>query len=551
MKFKLAAGVCLAASILSGGALAQTPQEPVKQPVNPHLLGRLTGGSTLERFLTALRAEFARMDADGNGILDQSDLDLHEAMGAANLRTSFAIQIMRSDLDGDGAVTEAEIRKRLQYEWRSNGAMQRVAPPGQPSPQERLEQEIRKAMAADTDKDARVTWKEAAEHYKQQPGYAQAASMGMSALGRQMIALAPAGKSSITVEQFVETATAFFHTVDSDGNGTISLDELDVVRKEAGRANAEAARQRMQESVRVVCDMPKASDAAKVALLGAYQTESLSSVALGSQDDVTGVGNIVVEPGKEPLYVVVASYRPTIWRFYGAVERIERAVIVSSRPAPAKSGAKPLVAAGVTGLPADRVSFPERANCLNYFTEASSTASTKAVAAVKAAMGKGPDVVAAKYAMVAFNVPSGKIESMGSSQPGLQIVQGNVTYMLHDGKVTVVKPDRSLAHEFERFSPGGVVTVDAKSVVASVPAEPYEVLPQEAGLLQLIKSGALTRNDKGEFLINKKIRIPAGLAGAHSVKFLLLRGVPEPDGDAGHSTIISEETGKPVQPHKG
>jgi hypothetical protein len=27
------------------------------------------------------------------------------------------------------------------------------------------------------------------------------------------------------------------------------------------------------------------------------------------------------------------------------------------------------------------------------------------------------------------------------------------------------------------------------------------------------------------------------------VKFLLLRGVPEPDGDPGHSDIISEETG--------
>lgn len=48
-------------------------------------------------------------------------------------------------------------------------------------------------------------------------------------------------------------------------------------------------------------------------------------------------------------------------------------------------------------------------------------------------------------------------------------------------------------------------------------------------------------------MINKKIRFPAGLAGAHSVKFLLLRGVPKPDGNPGHSTVISEETGEALR----
>jgi hypothetical protein len=57
----------------------------------------------------------------------------------------------------------------------------------------------------------------------------------------------------------------------------------------------------------------------------------------------------------------------------------------------------------------------------------------------------------------------------------------------------------------------------------------------------------LTRNENGEFLINKKTRLPAGLTGSHSVKFLLRRDVPKPEGHPGHSTVISEETGETVK----
>lgn len=73
---------------------------------------------------------------------------------------------------------------------------------------------------------------------------------------------------------------------------------------------------------------------------------------------------------------------------------------------------------------------------------------------------------------------------------------------------------------------------------------PYEVLPQEEGLAQLLEAGALTVNRRGEYLIHRKIRFPADMRGAHSEKFLLLRGVPVPDGGPGHSKVVSEETGE-------
>src|SRR5262249_32059899 len=98
--------------------------------------------------------------------------------------------------------------------------------------------------------------------------------------------------------------------------------------------------------------------------------------------------------------------------------------------------------------------------------------------------------------------------------------------------------------EMYRFSPGGVIEIDPKTVVGSQPAASYEVLPQQAGLVQLLASGALTQNSVGEYIVRQKIRFPAGLAGAHSVTFLIMKGTPYPEGDPGHSCVVVEETGE-------
>lgn len=526
---------------------AQTPSTPSSDQLpNVYLLQHLVGGITLDRYLQTVRVGLARLDADSNGILDAADIELHNGMSTATYRASFATRIMMADLNGDNAVTEDELRRKLRYDHRQMAMP--TTQPATPAVEERIEQEIRKFMAADVNQDGRITWDEAIELAKKQPDHPRPTVYGLSANVSQLLTLAPAGKTAITFAEIDEAATALFRKVDADNNGTISLDELQASRNSLIQANAQASLQRTIDTPRVVCDVPKASDAAKLILLGAYQTESLSNVTLGSQDEVVGVGNVVVEPGSDPLYIAIATYQPTIWRFYGATERVERVVVVSNGAQPISATHKPVSLAGVVGVPAERTSFPQAAGCLRYFNVTPSTESAIAGGAIKAAAGRTPDVIAGKYAMIAFNVPSGKVESTGQVHSGgLQIVQGGTTFRLENGKMSVVKPDQNVDQTFDRYHPGGVVAIDAKNVVASAKAEPYEVLPQEAGLSQLVKSGALTRNENGEFLINKMMRFPAGLTGGHSVKFLLRREVPKPEGHPGHSKVVSEETGELVK----
>ena len=134
---------------------------------------------------------------------------------------------------------------------------------------------------------------------------------------------------------------------------------------------AEAVRKKQEEAeaVRTACAMPAPSEKAKVVLLSAYQTDALSSVTLGSQDAVVYAGRVVVERGREPLYLVMPTYNATIWQFSGAVERIERVVMTSSIAAPKTGNALQPPLVGATGIAPERISFLGRPDCVEYFSE--------------------------------------------------------------------------------------------------------------------------------------------------------------------------------------
>ena len=147
---------------------------------------------------------------------------------------------------------------------------------------------------------------------------------------------------------------ALFSKIDFDNDGAISPQELTDYRQRPDtpegaariaaaeavqkrqREQDEAVRKKQQEAetARAGCAMPAPSPKAKVVLLGSYQTEALSSVAIGSaamgsQDVVVHAGRINVEPGDEPLYVVISSYAAMVWQFSGAVDRVERLAMSS------------------------------------------------------------------------------------------------------------------------------------------------------------------------------------------------------------------------------
>ena len=105
------------------------------------------------------------------------------------------------------------------------------------------------------------------------------------------------------------------------------------------------------------------------------------------------------------------------------------------------------------------------------------------------------------------------------------------------------------------YNPAGVIELAPEAVVATLPASRFKLLPQQAGLAQLVDQGALEifRSTKAlvitesevqntqlpsHLVIRKKMRYPAGLFGGHSTNFVLPPDVPEPEGNPGHSRVI-------------
>ncbi len=603
--FLRSAALWFAASVVASAATAQPAQKPndaaaqpprvsaviappaqtTSDPTTQIFLPKLSPGMTLSRYLEILRQDFRRLDADRDNELTAADADLHEIAVRAMVRALIAMTILRADLDGDGYVTQAELRKTLRYDERSDGAT--------PQSLDTIEVAVRQLMAADTDGDGRISVAEALS-FAANPkdslpkmvtslgGAAQrmnlllanwnSAANQRNPMADEVRRLLPVGHDGkVTMADFDAAATAVFRAVDTDGNGTISQDELNGYRKR----EADAARERQEAATRAECTMPKASDTATVAVLSAYKSEAISTVGLGSQDVATGTGEIRIEAGEGPLYIVAISHEPTIWRVTGATDRVERLVAfgvtaqsnhitIAANPVPVSAPAasqpnvtprpvtpqQPVALAGISGLPADRVSFLARANCLRSFTEAKSTDGAFVLAAVRRDTGKEPSMVAARQNAAAFSVPSGQIRSAyeDKKQPRLTIVKeaGVLTLKGDSSGVVVRTGPTDLESDLEQFSPGGVINIDPQTVVANAPAVRYEVLPGAAGLLQLENSGALTRNQRGEFLIHRKIRFPAGLAPL-SPTFLLLRGVEMPEGHPDGAKVISEETGQQIK----
>jgi hypothetical protein len=114
------------------------------------------------------------------------------------------------------------------------------------------------------------------------------------------------------------------------------------------------------------------------------------------------------------------------------------------------------------------------------------------------------------------------------------------------------------------FYLGGFRIFDKTSLISPVEISVPETYPGEAGLVQLERSGAIRRPGAEElaafsegfskpfrskadpnylarsqfhYAVTRDVMLPAGLYGAHSKSFLVLAGVPQPRGNAGHGCL--------------
>jgi hypothetical protein len=380
------------------------------------------------------------------------------------------------------------------------------------APEQMVEARISEVMQADTNRDGVVDVAEmreyAAKKAPRPPANAEAVAYlsALTATGRL---------EASTLEHKAREA---FDVVDLDHDLRISAEEYETMTK----AFEPVSRPQPIPRAEPVCGLPAISKEAHAVAYGTYEGVTYSDVAVAGQDEETRTATVVIEDGSEPLYVILSSYRPMIWKLEGAVSRVERLVLTNSMGSDESRS-------GVTGIPREKVTFT--GTCLPNFTNTKSEIETNLIrGSLSRSLGRPVVGIAASYATYRVSLPSMKLESLDRSSRSAANVPAGW--------------DRAIA---VTYAPGGLAHFEESSVVAERKPERYEVMPARMGIAQLVAEGSLQRLGGDDYKIVAPIRrFPAHLNGGFAVRFLLSSGVPMPAGSPGHSCVVKEETGEPV-----
>jgi hypothetical protein len=272
---------------------------------------------------------------------------------------------------------------------------------------------------------------------------------------------------------------------------------------------------------------------------------ALSNITVGGMEmeNATSATRLVIPAGEQAmLYLVLKSTEPVIWEMTGNTSRISRIVVAG--PTRMSTGK---VAAGVTGVAADRVSILPGQKCISnmprIFKARSPAESTKQI------LGRNADIFKTAHSPLLIHVSSGGVSTENPpSTPSIRLPPQGV--------------DTRIWERFIKAAPGGIENLRGITVISDSNAEPYPVMPGWAGLIQLVLEGKLVpsfiempghtthfadgRTEPRTELVFKLVKpadwFPAGLKGGHAVAVVLGPGISLPKGDFGHCCVISEET---------
>lgn len=555
--------IAMGALIPSPGAAQQdqpeiTAQDLANNTFLHQIAMSLANGKRIDNSRAMALSLFLNADLDGGGI-SQSDRTLRAQLELAQ-GSSFEIgQWARSDLDGDGIVTREEIMRaklpEVRRSFRVRGA------PVEPTPEQLSKvwpQIIERELAADKNGDGRVTLDEVVRNARSKKKSSSLNAMEIST------GFDTNGDGTISLDEFEAGIDALFRVIDKNGNGIYDEDEaastrmlLDEVRNiRRLREREERTKQRL-EVMKGTCAAPSRIEGARLILVSGFKGKGVSNISIGGDDLEVGAAHIEIEKGTEPLEIYVVTSGATIFHVTGARERVARMVVTSNQSATADKRPR----AGVVGLPRERVAFLESEECLQSFSKVASPRAYETTKAFEAIVGTKPDAMFAEYGIARVGLPSGTF-TKDARLPSRR-------------NLPAAGPGQTMWRAMQRYAPAGLADFEAQDVVASYEARPYAILPQEAGIAQLLDDGAIVAEGRnllrrygtttivGElnvikvqpdetyyqpsrFRILKAITFPAGLNGGHSGNFVLGKGVPLPSGSPGHSCVMEEETGKPI-----
>ena len=262
-----------------------------------------------------------------------------------------------------------------------------------------------------------------------------------------------------------------------------------------------------------------------VVLVTAEAGGALSGLSLGGADQVTTVGTLVIEKGREPVTLMLLNRRPMIWRLQGQVERV-RQVIFSSRDT------------GVIGIPENRVRIVRQQNCLPaFFSVGAADVQDVAERQLSRTFPRAVISVLPQRRAISIAVPSGKARPV-PLLPAPQVENRNgYRHIRINGRLVPVEGPNadprqaalfSLGERVRRQYPLGLHRISDSAVRSARPGYRVTGKPAEMGLIDAIEAGRLEPLTGQRYRITPSFdRFPDGLPNG---RFVLPAGLPVPLG---------------------
>jgi Ca2+-binding EF-hand superfamily protein len=509
---------------LAQGLVTPSPQVPGQQPkqvlfdFEAFLAKTLAPGLRSYAFQQQMKLPFDMHDTDRDGAITDADRQRNRQRYEAIQRAQQVSLMFQADLNRDGVITADELAIFARYQ---SHFLRGEGPESDVRRAEQARRMVEGYMRADTNGDGKIDWEETFAYAKKFP---MPSLIDYDAPYRGLLSFDADGDGKTTFKEYTDAMERRFAGFDSDRDGVISRAEFDAYWQRSGLPAPKVAeiQPSFEEKVADECAVPKPAKDVKFVLFNGYRPVALSTAAIGSQDKDTMATKVIIEPGPEPLYLVMIAWDRVIWQFEGAVERVKR-VILAEGAVNEREGSP----VGATGLAKEVVTVSDSGRCGVFWVNMNKKNLKDTQERTKLLFGREADVMVSSEHMWNLQLPSGTVAVPSQADQSRTFPNLDPNW-------------RNVRDDLLNFYPGGLMRIDAAAVIGGQAVTNYEVLPQQAGLLQLLIDGALARNERGEFVVTRQTRFPAGLSGAHAVRFIVPKGMPRPAGDPGHSKVTME-----------
>ncbi len=290
------------------------------------LMNRIRQDMFIERYVAEVLEPLRRYAEDKRN-LTKADIARLQANEIKEQEGRQKGKLVAFDTDQDGSVTADEIRSALKSK---NQRYEEY--------QERLEDQVKASMKADTDGDGTISYKEMST-LDNSNLQRILASKEFSVI-EDYVALGSDGQSTISAAELETLARKSFATVDEDDDGQISKAEYSSVKSVRDEMQQKKRQEKQLTQGLEGCVLGGAPIPENIIVYGAggYRGKKLPRTRIDDSGHDATQMDVIVNVTDRPVALVLGAYEPTIWNIRRTPGTVIHSVVVGGYHNPAVLG---------------------------------------------------------------------------------------------------------------------------------------------------------------------------------------------------------------------